>query len=920
MLESSGPEHGQIGPYRIVSRLGSGGMGEVYRASDTRLGREVAIKVLLPAVADDPERIGRFRREARVAASLNHPNIAAIYGFEDVGESHFLVMELVEGRSLADRLKAGPLPIDEALGIAEQIAAGLEAAHDAGVVHRDLKPSNVVLTPDGKAKILDFGVAKAMDEDPRAQPLEHSPTLSANFTSPGMMVGTVPYMSPEQARGRPVDKRSDIWSLGCVLYECLTGRRAFDGETSTDVLAKILERDPGWESLPSRTPPRVRELVQRCLEKDLRRRIRDAGDVRIELERAREAREWTSTGAVPAVEPARRFSPSLSFSLAGLALAIAVAAIVFATGAGFRLPGTSHDAAPRNAPGIPLRVDVTDPDLTRYPGSDGVSLAIANDGQSVAYVGSAPGRVWWESEICLRRADEVHVTQRVPPPVRGYGVSNPFFSPDGKWLAFTSTGLYKVSLSGGRTIPIVENLSTGGVKGAVWTDRGIVFSPAAKAGLFLVGEDGGVPELLTVPDASKGEVSHRWPAALPDGRHLLFTIKKEGITSFDQAEIAVLDLEAKSWTTIIRGGTFARYLPTGHIVYARAGSIVAVPYDLRSSKVTGPPFTVLSNVMTEPGSGAAQIAVAADAGALAYVPGGPNIRREEFVWLDHHGTVTPLGAPLAPYYDSKLSPDGARIAATSFGATDTVVVYDIARGSSMQPKTEGNTSLISWHPDGRQLLVSSDREGGEQRLYLTDSDGTGAMRRVPLDVPGMEARLLVKTPDGVELIYRDQGLLYLSRIDGGSPPRRLSGPAELNVTRPSLSPDGRWLAYDCEVAGRQEVFVRPFPSGNGTWQISRGGGVEPQWSARGDEILFQRDNGSTDRWLMSARVTPTPSAISAAAPVELAKLPSGVQLSGFHADGQRVLAIRPVAPQYAGDRVLEIVNWLEQVRAKASGR
>jgi serine/threonine protein kinase len=295
MLDSTGPNHGQLGPYRIVSRLGSGGMGEVYRASDTRLGREVAIKVLLAEVASDPERIGRFRREARVAASLNHPNIAAIYGFEDVGESHFLVMEL-EGRSLADRLKAGPLPIDEALGIVEQIAGGLEAAHDAGIVHRDLKPSNVVLTPDGKAKILDFGVAKAMGEDAPAHSLEHSPTLSANFTSPGMMVGTVPYMSPEQARGRPVDKRSDIWSLGCVLYECLSGKRAFDGETSTDVLAKILERDPTWDSLPARTPSRVRELVQRCLEKDLKRRIRDAGDVRIELERAREARSGPQRG------------------------------------------------------------------------------------------------------------------------------------------------------------------------------------------------------------------------------------------------------------------------------------------------------------------------------------------------------------------------------------------------------------------------------------------------------------------------------------------------------------------------------------------------------------------------------------------------------------------------------------------------
>jgi serine/threonine protein kinase len=331
MSESSGPKHGQIGPYTIVSRLGSGGMGEVYRARDTRLGRDVAIKVLLETVASDPERMARFQREARVAASLNHPNIAGIYGFEEFGDSHFLVMELVEGRSLADRLTAGPLPIDEALGIVEQIAGGLEAAHDSGIVHRDLKPSNVMLTPDGKAKILDFGVAKALVDEPAALSLEHSPTMSANFTSPGMMVGTVPFMSPEQARGRPVDRRTDIWALGCVLYECLTGGRAFDGETATDILAKILERDPSWDALPPRTPPRVRDLVQRCLEKDPRRRIRDAGDVRIELERAREAREWTSTGAVRVVVPARRFPVALSWGIAAVAVAVAVIATIAST-------------------------------------------------------------------------------------------------------------------------------------------------------------------------------------------------------------------------------------------------------------------------------------------------------------------------------------------------------------------------------------------------------------------------------------------------------------------------------------------------------------------------------------------------------------------------------------------------------------
>jgi hypothetical protein len=912
---SSGPVDEQIGSYRVVSLLGRGGMGEVYRAHDDRLDREVAIKVLPATLANDPERIARFRREARVAASLNDPNIAAIYGFEDIDESHFLVMELVEGSSLAERLKSGPLPIDETLRVAEQIAEGLEAAHESGVVHRDLKPANVVITPDGKAKILDFGLAKAMDADPRAVELDLSPTISAHHTTPGTVMGTVSYMSPEQARGRPVDRRTDIWSLGCILYECLTGQRAFEGETATDILAKVIERDPTWEALPARTPARLRELVARCLEKDPRRRIRDAGDVLIELERVREAREWTASGAVSAARVGpRRLRGFFPWGIAGLAVAAAVTIAVLASA---RLMPSGHDAPPRKAAAVPLRVDVTDPQHPGHPAADHSSVAVSPDGMTIAYYGRVPGAREFEWAICLRRADEIRAVRCVSAPDPAQGIWDPFFSPDGKWLGFSSHGLYKVSLSGGEPALIAENVSAGGTKGAVWTDRGIVFSSAAKAGLMRVGDNGGAVETLTVPDASKGEVSHRWPDALPDGRHLLFTIKKEGITSFDQGEIALLDLETKSWKTLIRGGSFGKYLPTGHIVYARDGAIVAVPFDLGSGEVQGAPMKVLADVMTEPGSGAAQFAVASEAGALVFVPGGADIQRNELVWLDRQGNVTPVGAPLEPYYSPFLSPDGTKVASTVFGATDTVVVYDIARGSAVRAKTVGNCLLRGWYPDGRRLLVASDAGGGGiSRLYETPADGTGEARRLGIDVDGAGS-WVVPSADGVGVVYRAEDGFYFMRIDGEPAPRRITEFGEGLPARPSVSPDGRWIAYDAEVSGRREVYLRPFPSGDGRWQVSHGGGYDARWSPGGDELVFHRD-ASGEYWLMSVRLSYAGNGIAIAPAKDLLKIPRQLtELNGFGAHGGRFLAVRSVAPQYAGDRVLEIVNWFEQVAEKA---
>jgi serine/threonine-protein kinase len=905
----------RLGPYEIVSRLGAGGMGVVYRALDARLDREVAIKVLPDALASDPERVARFRREARVAASLHHPHIAGIYGFEDEGEAHFLVMELVEGLTLAERIRFGPLPIDESLAIVEQIAGGLEAAHESGIVHRDLKPSNIKITPGGQAKILDFGLAKALDDPSSGPVFEASGDAAGDETKTGTVFGTVPYMSPEQARGRPIDKRSDIWSLGCVLYECLCGRRAFDGDTAADVAAKILERDPDWDALPPRTPPRVRELLERCLEKDPKRRVRDSGDVRIELERALEAREWSSSGAVRL--PAARGTPSrrvLPFAIAGLAVA---GALVWAALSG-RGVTSDRAASGETASLVPIRMVATDPDVPRAPSDDAPTLAISPDGMTIAYMGKGPRDLRDRVGLYLRRVDEIQARRlELPCDPNRQQVSDPFFSPDGKSIGFTCGDLYKVSVSGGPAVKLAESAIP--LKGATWSSAGIVFSPAAKAGLVLVREEGGPLETLTVPDAAKGEVSHRWPSALPDGRHVLFTIKKEGIATFDQGEIALLDLGTRTYKILVHGGTFARYLPAGQIVFTRGDSILAVGFDLRKEQVEGQPVPITQGVMTEPGSGAAQYAVARDAGTLVLVPGGVNVVRDELIWIDRQGAVTSIGAPQQPYHSTIVSPDGTRLASTAFGATDSVVVYDIVHRSLSRLPSEGNCGVLAWTPDGRQLLYASDQdEPGKLVLRLRQADGSGAPRRLVLNVELYQALLMVRLEDGLGLVHVANGSLWLTPLDRDPTPRRLGGEFSLGASSLSQSPDGHWLAYTSDVSGKGEVYVKPFPTGGGTWQISHGGGISPYWSPIGDEVFYIRHSGD-ERWVSAARVAAAQKQIVAAAPTDLFKIPPDIFVWGPHPDGKRFAATRTLPPVFKGDRVEAVLHWSEQVKARMMG-
>ncbi|MCH9034460.1 MAG: serine/threonine-protein kinase, partial [Planctomycetes bacterium] len=626
MTLSAGTE---FGPYKIIAPLGAGGMGEVYRARDAKLDREVAIKVLPDTFARDPERIARFQREAKVLASLNHPSIAAIYGFEESDGKRFLVLELVEGETLAERLRGGVLPVDEALEVCKQIAEALEAAHEKGVIHRDLKPGNVMIRPDGSVKVLDFGLAKAFSPIDEVSPTQiaESPTITAAFTRPGVVLGTAAYMSPEQARGKPLDKRTDIWSFGVVLYECLGGRRPFEGETATDLIAKILERDPDWTGLPGDTPLTVQLLLKRCLQKDRKRRLHDIGDARIEIEEAL-SEPWVEKATLAGVSRPTRWGLAVPWSITALMVIIVISLIV-----------RGWMGSTPSVPRLVWRFAIDLPAEAPVAVADNLSVALSPDGTRLVYVGERDGG----TQLYLRVIDEFAVTP-IPGTEDGTG---PFFSPDGKWVGYfdyRAGKLKKVPLRGGGTIDICDAPPSS--RGASWgMDDVIVFTRGITGGLYTVSATGGTPQPLATPDFEKGEKSCRLPQILPGGKGVLFTMSTSDIDSYDEASIAVVLLETGERKILFKGGSNARYAPTGHIVYARAGSLMAVPFDLERLEVTGPPFQILKGVVTSDIYGSAQFSFSGD-GTLIYVPGGPEIYYSRLVLVDRRGEFHPL--PVVP--------------------------------------------------------------------------------------------------------------------------------------------------------------------------------------------------------------------------------------------------------------------------------
>jgi Tol biopolymer transport system component len=867
-----------IGPYEISHEIGRGGMGIVYLGHDPKLERKVAIKALPQELAEDPHRLERFEREAKLLASLHHSNLAGVYGLEEVDGARYLVLEYVEGETLAQRLERGPLPLEEALSIARQIAEAVEAAHAQRVMHRDLKPANIKITPDGLVKVLDFGLAKAVSGEPFSGDPMESPTLTAMATQRGVILGTAGYMSPEQARGKPVDKRTDIWSFGCVLFEMLTGAGPFKGETVTDSIGAILHKDPEWEKLPAETPPRLLLLLRHCLARDPNRRLHDIADARIQLDDLLSgSTDELSTAALP-VE-LRRASRSVVLPWALVAFLVVVAAVAI----WWPRPAVSP-------PGEITRLSVTLPETEPLDGRG--SLAISPDGRRLVYAGRSGNTI----NLFLRNLDR-------ETPIRLDGTAGgqaPFFSPDGQWLGFLPEHdgtIRKVSLRGGAPITICD----GAWIGACWCPDDTIIFTRSTYDLARVPAAGGTPVKLTTLDAERGEFCHLWPHMLPGGEALLFTV---WTSSLKDAKVAILNLQTKEERILLAGGSDARYLPTGHLVYAWENGLMAVGFDLDRLEITGTPVPIQEDVLINPTSGSAQFCVSGE-GTAAFVPGSLTDRC--LVWVDRDGTVQQATEDLRAYGDPALSPDGQRVAVMITEGTEIDVwVLDLDRKTLKRLTHGGYNSGPLWHPDGEQVVFSSMRDGPFD-LYLIRADGSGEPQLL-LSGPN-DKFATCWSPDGTVLIYDEDtpgsvGDIKLLSIEGDRTPQSfLETPFEESNAR--FSPDGRWIAYQSDESGRFQVYVRPATPGGREWQVSIDGGTDPVWGPRGRELLYR--NG--DR--MMAVAVSTKGEFQSETPVLLFE-------GRFEADyaldpgGQRFLMVQ-TGPG-ASTQIKVVLDWFEQVR------
>jgi serine/threonine-protein kinase len=781
----------RFGPYSVVSLLAKGGMGEVYRARDTQLQRDVALKLLPKIFASDAERLARFQREAQVLAALNHPNIAQIYGLEGAGSSRCIVMELVDGDTLEERLKRGPVSVKEALAIAEQIIEGLEAAHEKDIIHRDLKPANVKITPEGRVKILDFGLAKPLEEPIRST--SDLATLRVSATDQGVILGTAAYMSPEQARGEKVDKRTDMWAFGCVLYQLLTGKQAFDGVTVTDTLAAVLNAEPDWNRLPAATPTGIRALLRRCLQKDVTRRLRDVSDAQIEIQDAI---------ILPAAanESRHRNRGGWFAAAAGLLLTIIGAAMW----------GWVHTRPAELQP------------VTRWtitlPGSDLSSgLSLSRDGTRLAYNGGNSGRIW------LRVLD-----QPEGKPIPGTeGGLRPFFSPDGQWLVyFTGRGaLRKVPVTGGTPITLCEEAAFAG--GGWWGDDDRIIFQGRTNGLARVSASGGSCENLTTAEQQKGEMRHRWPQLLPGGQAILFTIVELGVST--APEIAILDLKTGRYRVVGVNGMVARYVPSGHLVYVRGGAIFAVPFDVKRLAVTGSEAPVIEGIYNT--SGFADYAFS-DSGLLVYMrPADP----KSLEWLDRSGTSQASPAPRQDYESVRLSPDGQRAAVVlgPNGGAD-IWILDLARGALTRLTDERNWGNPVWTPDSRRVVFGWGRFGNRP-LRWAPADGSSK----PEPLSGTQEGLPNSwTPDGTTLLYQSERSpvhIWALRPDesgGDGKPRLLFQATSFDDTDAQVSPDGRSVAYTSNDSGKNRVYYaaasRPRRQGTSLHRRRTGASLVPR--------------------------------------------------------------------------------------------
>ena len=815
-----------LGHYEIESLLGAGGMGEVYRARDIKLGRSVAVKVLPEAFANDSDRLPRFEREAKVLASLNHPNIAALYGMEESGGIHFLAMELIEGETLAERLRRGPLPVEDAIKIAHQIAEALEAAHEKGIVHRDLKPANVKITPEDRVKVLDFGLAKAMEDAPANATLSNSPTLSLAATRVGVILGTAAYMSPEQAKGFSADARSDVFSFGCVLYEMLTGRQLFQGETIAEILGAVLVSSPDLASMPGDLNPRIAELLRRCLEKNPKRRWQSVGDLRFELESLASAPRQSTIEAGQMYPRAAFWRRALPI-IAGMLVAAAVA-------------GMAAWMLKPARPGTVKRFALTLPEeqLFSRPGSR--VIALSPDGERLVYTANG--------QLFLRSMAEMEA-RPILGGSTGLAPTAPVFSPDGQWVAFNSQfALKKIAITGGTPVTLCN--WPGNPAGASWDGDHLVFSVLGK-GIFRVSENGGEPELIV---AAKPNETMEDPQLLNGGRDVLFSVTTEsGADRWDKGQVVVQSLKSSQRKVVWSGGSAAAYVPSGHLVFAVRSTLMAIPFNPEKLELHGGPVPVLEGVLRGGiGVGSAQYAFSKD-GTSIYVPGGsaanPAADRT-LALVDRRGNVQRLGLPPRPYYHPRFSPDGKRLVVGTDDGNEAVIwVLDDLKGSSpLRRLTFGGRNLFPiWTPDGRYITFASDREGDRALFRQPVQGGTVELLA---KLQGGDVRSEAWHPNGKTLSFlqtQDQaGDIWMLSLDGVRKPKPLVKTVE-NERYSTFSPDGRWFAYIAGSAsgGGFQVFVQPFPPTGAQYQITTDGGTNPVWSHDGKQLFYNTVAGTT---------------------------------------------------------------------------
>ena len=891
-----------LGPYEVVGKLGAGGMGEVYRATDTKLKREVAIKVLPASVAQDPERLARFQREAEVLAQLNHPHIAAIYGLEDADGIKALVMELVEGPTLAGRIAQGPIPLDEALPIARQIAEALEAAHERGIIHRDLKPANIKVRDDGTVKVLDFGLAKALDPaDASSADAANSPTItSPAMTAAGIILGTAAYMAPEQARGKPVDRRADIWAFGCVLYEMLTGARPFDGEDVTELLGAIVKTEPEWSKLPADTPRTIRTLLARCLRKNPRERLDSAAAARLEIvDAAARDEEAASTHAAAQMPRWRRWLPAWT-AAAALAFGGLAALVLW----------------PAAAPRFVVRSMVSDPDPL-VVASFGPAIAISPDGTHVVYRTRVADRYLTK----VRALDSLDALVLHDDPD---STSSATFSPDGAWVAFRADSeIRRVPVAGGPALAIGRT-NTQRVDGLAWTDDGfIIFGTGGSSGLLRVAVAGGTPEPLTTVNAADGEQSHAWPVMLPGGRAVLFTIRhRQANTNYDASaapdSVAVLDLATRTYRVVVAVGHMAHYTATGHLVYSDGSTLLAGPFDADRLEVTGTAVPFATGIATALAD-STQFAIS-DTGTLLYLTGNPEASRTSApVWVDRHGVAQPI-ASIEPddFGQPRLAPDGTRFSTVS---NNDAWVFETGNGRRRRLTSDRQaTGMVIWSPDGTRVAYTSSR-GGAQDTWVQDADGGGEPVRVTSAQASETWFSNSWSPDGDTLaVSRLRGIadVFLLPLTGADrAPRALISRRNSYATMAQYSPDGRYIAFAAGSGAQWSIEVHPATGPGASVPVSVDGGVEPIWGKNGE--LFYRH--PVTHAMMHARVA-TDGDLTVGTPERLFDAAAYV---GFEigapgawydvtADGQRFLMLRPVDDTASPQQLVFVQNWFEELK------